>query len=55
MYLVEIMKMGREFAATFDGIFRLWIFPYSAVVIYNPEDVEVCVLLSLRQEHNNKL
>ncbi|XP_026740500.1 cytochrome P450 4C1-like [Trichoplusia ni] len=38
---VEIMKMGREFAATFDGIFRLWIFPYSAVVIYNPEDVEI--------------
>ncbi|CAH0592586.1 unnamed protein product [Chrysodeixis includens] len=35
------MKLGKEFTTRFEGIFRLWLFPYAAVFVYNPEDVEI--------------
>lgn len=33
---VEIMTMGREFAKIYNGIYSIWIYPFAAVVIYNP-------------------
>ncbi|KAJ8736226.1 hypothetical protein PYW08_006882 [Mythimna loreyi] len=38
---VEIMQMGYELCAQFNGIFRVWIYPMGAVFIYNPEDIEI--------------
>nr|ASO98043.1 cytochrome p450 CYP4M17 [Spodoptera exigua] len=38
---VELMKLGRTFAKKWNGIYRIWVYPFSAVVIYNPEDIEV--------------
>ncbi|CAH1639816.1 unnamed protein product [Spodoptera littoralis] len=38
---VETMKNGRVLASQFDGIFRVWIYPFGAVFIYNPEDIEI--------------
>lgn len=45
------MKIGREFAAQFDGIFRVWIYPFGAVFIYNPQDVEVSDYIYLIFKH----
>lgn len=35
------MDLGREYAKKWNGIYRIWVYPFAAVVIYNPEDIEV--------------
>ncbi|XP_075982145.1 uncharacterized protein LOC142980547 [Anticarsia gemmatalis] len=37
---VELMKLGREYANTYNGIYRFWVYPFGAVSIYNPNDIE---------------
>ncbi|KAJ8736225.1 hypothetical protein PYW08_006881 [Mythimna loreyi] len=38
---VEFMKLGREYGKKFKGIYRIWVWPLGAVVVYNPEDIEL--------------
>ncbi|KAJ8735682.1 hypothetical protein PYW07_007302 [Mythimna separata] len=35
------MKLGREYSKKWKGIYRIWVWPLGAVVIYNPEDIEL--------------
>ncbi|XP_075973854.1 cytochrome P450 4C1-like isoform X2 [Anticarsia gemmatalis] len=34
------MELGRAYAKKYNGIYSIWIFPYSAVIVYNPDDIE---------------
>ncbi|CAB3256535.1 unnamed protein product [Arctia plantaginis] len=47
----DLMKLRREFAKTWNGIYRIWIPTYGAVIIFNPEDIEA-VISDL--QHNGK-
>ncbi|CAG4990071.1 unnamed protein product [Colias eurytheme] len=38
---VKLFKLGRTWAAQFNGIYRFYAFKLAAVSIYNPEDVEI--------------
>ncbi|CAB3256532.1 unnamed protein product [Arctia plantaginis] len=38
-----LMRLGREYAKTWNGIYRIWIPPFGAVLIYNPEDIETVI------------
>lgn len=38
---VTIMKLGREYAQKFSGIYRFWAFPFGAVNLYSPGDIEI--------------
>lgn len=33
--------MGREYSKKWKNIYRFWSFPFGAVNIFNPEDIEV--------------
>ncbi|KAG6458683.1 hypothetical protein O3G_MSEX011007 [Manduca sexta] len=46
---VDLMKLARKYAETFNGIYRFWVFPFSFVNIYNPQDIEI--LLSGMKYH----
>ncbi|KAL0901436.1 hypothetical protein ABMA27_006694 [Loxostege sticticalis] len=48
---VELFKLPRKYAQKFERIYRFWSFPFGAVVIYEPSDVEK-VLSSTK--HNDK-
>ncbi|CAH2050525.1 unnamed protein product, partial [Iphiclides podalirius] len=37
---VELFKYLRDLAKKHKGIYRFWCFPFGAVFIYNPEDIE---------------
>lgn len=40
-FSVELFKLGRKYANKWKGIYRIWAYPFGAVNIYNPEDIEV--------------
>ncbi|KAL0851084.1 hypothetical protein ABMA28_006959 [Loxostege sticticalis] len=40
---VELFKLGRKYANKWKGIYRIWAYPFGAVNIYNPEDIEIVV------------
>uniref|UniRef100_UPI003B3A860B uncharacterized protein LOC113518034 n=1 Tax=Galleria mellonella TaxID=7137 RepID=UPI003B3A860B len=37
---VELFKLPRKYAKIWDGIYRFWAFPFGAINIYNPDDIE---------------
>uniref|UniRef100_UPI003AF32C46 cytochrome P450 4C1-like n=1 Tax=Achroia grisella TaxID=688607 RepID=UPI003AF32C46 len=39
----ELFKLARTYANRWDDIYRYWAFPYGAINIYNPEDIETII------------
>ncbi|CAK1578594.1 unnamed protein product [Parnassius mnemosyne] len=50
---VKLFELGRKIANEHNGIYRFWSFPYGAINIYNPEDIEV--ILSNMEYHQKSL